>query len=125
MRFLLDQNISPKVADVVRPAGHDVTIAREVGLQRASDEVVIATARLERRVLVSADTDFGTILALTGATTPSFLLMRRAANQRPAEQARLILNNLSVVADDLDAGAIVVLGEATVRIHRLPIGRNA
>lgn len=46
--------------------------------------------------------------------------MLRAANQRPAEQARLILDNLGLVADDLDAGAIVVLGEATLRIHRLP-----
>lgn len=47
--------------------------------------------------------------------------MRRAANQRPHEQATLILDNLDVVADDLAAGAIVVLGEATLRIHRLPI----
>jgi predicted nuclease of predicted toxin-antitoxin system len=79
VRFLLDQNISPKVANVLRPAGHDVTIARDVGLQRASDEVVIATARLD---------------------------------------------NLDLVADDLDAGAIVVLGEATLRIHRLPVART-
>jgi predicted nuclease of predicted toxin-antitoxin system len=125
MRFLLDHNLSPKVAEPLRTAGHDVTVAREVGLSRATDEVVIATARLERRVLVSADTDFGAILALSGATTPSFLLMRRASNQRPAEQAALILDNLDAIADDLDAGAIVVLGEATLRIHRLPIGSDS
>lgn len=71
MRFLLDQNLSPKVAAPLRAAGHDVTIAREVGLSAASDDVVMATARLEGRVLVSADTDFGAILAVSGATSPS------------------------------------------------------
>jgi predicted nuclease of predicted toxin-antitoxin system len=122
MRFLLDQNLSPKVAAPLRAAGHDVSVAREVGLSSASDEAVIATARRESRVLVSADTDFGALLAVSGATTPSFLLMRRAANRRADEQARLILDNLDAVAADLDAGAIVVLGEATIRIRRLPIG---
>ena len=122
MKFLLDQNLSPKVAESLRAAGHDVTVAREVGLSRATDDVVMATARAEGRVLVSADTDFGALLALSGATAPSFLLMRRASNRRPEQQAQLILDNLAVVADDLDAGAVVVLGEATLRIHRLPIG---
>lgn len=105
MRFLLDENLSPKVAAPVRAAGHDVTIAREVGLRTATDQVVIETARREARVLVSADTDFGAILALSGAATPSFVLVRRAANRRPDEQAALILNNLETVVADLAAGA--------------------
>jgi hypothetical protein len=37
----------------------------------------------------------------------------------------LILAQLELVARDLDTGAIVVLGEATLRIHRLPIGRDS
>ncbi|HEY7008153.1 MAG TPA: DUF5615 family PIN-like protein [Jatrophihabitantaceae bacterium] len=93
-------------------------IVREVGLRSAADEVVMAAARSEGRALVSADTDFGAMLAISGATQPSFLLMRRAANQRPAEQAALILDNLDLVSDDLEAGAIVVLGEYTSTAHR-------
>jgi predicted nuclease of predicted toxin-antitoxin system len=76
-------------------------------------------------VLISADTDFGAILALSGAATPSFVLVRGAANRRPDEQAALILNNLETVVTDLAAGAIVVLGETTLRIHRLPIGEDS
>jgi predicted nuclease of predicted toxin-antitoxin system len=125
MRFLLDENLSPKVAAPLRAAGHDVTIAREVGLRTATDQVVIETARREARVLISADTDIGAILALSGAATPSFVLVRRAANRRPDEQAALILNNLETVVTDLAAGAIVVLGETTLRIHRLPTGEDS
>jgi predicted nuclease of predicted toxin-antitoxin system len=113
MRFLLDENLSPKVAAPLRAAGHDVAIAREVGLRTATDQVVIETARREARVLISADTDIGAILALSGAATPSFVLVRRAANRRPDEQAALILNNLETVVTDLAAG------------HRRPRRNNA
>jgi len=122
MRFLLDNNLSPKLADFLRAAGHDVVHVRDIGLGSAPDTVVIDEARTQGRVLISAHTDFGTLLARTHATTPSFLLIRRASGRRASEQAAIILNNLDVVQADLDAGAIVVLGEATLRIRRLPIG---
>jgi len=38
------------------------------------------------------------------------------------EQAQIILDNLPAVAEDLDAGAVVVLGDRTLRIRRLPLG---
>ena len=122
MRFLLDNNLSPKLIDLLRAAGHDVTHVRDLGLAAAPDEVVLERARGEGRVLISADTDFGTLLARLHATSPSFVLIRRAAGRRAAEQAELLLGNLALVEDDLRAGAVVVLGEATIRIRRLPIG---
>jgi hypothetical protein len=45
-------------------------------------------------VLISADTDFGTLLARGHATQLSFVLMRRASGRRAAEQAAIILSNL-------------------------------
>ncbi|HEY3088426.1 MAG TPA: DUF5615 family PIN-like protein [Jatrophihabitantaceae bacterium] len=122
MRFLLDNNLSPKLAEFLRAAGHDVVHVRDIGLGSATDIVVIDEARAQGRVLISADTDFGTLLARTHAITPSFLLVRRASGRRASEQAAIILSNLDTVRADLDAGAIVVLGEATLRIRRLPIG---
>jgi predicted nuclease of predicted toxin-antitoxin system len=81
----------------------------------------MARAAAEERVLVSADTDFGTLLAQTPATVPSFVLVQRTSGRRASEQAQLLIDNLSAVAGDLEAGAIVVLGEETLRIRRLPI----
>lgn len=122
MRFLLDENLSPKLSGHLVAAGHDVVHVRDIGLTSATDAVVIEAARADKRVLVSADTDFGTLLARTSATRPSFLLLRRVAGRRAIEQAGLIIDNLAAVADDLDRGAIVVLGETSVRIRQLPIG---
>ena len=73
-------------------------------------------------MLVSADTDCGTLLARSRASRPSFLLIRRASGRRAIEQAELILDNLDAIKGDLEAGAVVVLGDDTLRIRRLPIG---
>ncbi len=102
----------------------DTTLShvRDIGPASAQDQAVIEAAQVEGRVLVSADTDFGTLLARTRATGPSFLLIRRASGRRAIEQAELVVDNLDAITVDLEAGAVVVLGEATLRIRRLPIG---
>ena len=91
------------------------------GLQAATDEVVLEHARSQERVLVSADTDFGALLARSGARSPSVLLIRRLAGRRAAEQSAIILANLREAAGDLDAGAVVVLGDEWIRIRSLPM----
>ena len=122
MKFLVDNNLSPLLAEHLATAGHDAVHVRDYGLQSASDPDVLARARAEGRVLISADTDFGALLAHEKADRPSVLLIRRLVGRRAAEQASIILANLEPVQDDLDAGAIVVLTEDWIRIRRLPIG---
>lgn len=100
----------------------DAVHVRELGLGATTDGIVFERARSDRRVLISADTDFGTLLARTAAAAPSFILIRRGANRRFSEQASLVLANLPAAQSDLEAGAVVVLGERSLRIRRLPIG---
>ncbi len=121
MRFLIDNNLSPVLADELKTAGHDAVHVRDYGLQAATDQVVLAQARSESRVLISADTDFGTLLAREGADRPSIMLIRRLSGRRAIEQAAIILANLNVVSEDLDSGAVVVLTDEWVRVRRLPI----
>jgi predicted nuclease of predicted toxin-antitoxin system len=121
VRFLLDENISPHVAPLLTAAGHDAIHVQELGLSRASDEAVLAAARERDCVLVSADADFGAILARSNVTGPSVLFLRRQQRRRATEVAALIVANQPVLAADLEAGALVVIDDHRIRVRSLPL----
>lgn len=49
------------------------------------------------------------------------LLVRRISNRKATELLAILLANLDKVDEDLTCGAIVVLGEESIRIRRLPV----
>lgn len=71
-------------------------------------------------MLLSADTDFGELMATSKATTPSVVLIRRS-NRRPEAIAGVLLANIDQIAGELGSGAFVVLTEQRIRLRLLPI----
>lgn len=121
MRFLLDESVSPLVRDALTEGGLDVVHVNDIGLTSAPDPAVLDAAVSEGRVLISLDTDFGALVAHFRARPPSVILFRGRVTHRPTAQAALILDNLEQLAEDLEAGAIVVIGDDRIRVRRLPI----
>jgi predicted nuclease of predicted toxin-antitoxin system len=121
VRLLLDANLSPEVARLLREAEHDAIHVADIGLLSASDPEIMEAAAREDRVLLTADADFGALLALGSLAAPSVVLLRSADHLRPAEQAELLVANLSLISEDLEKGAIASLTRDRLRVRELPI----
>ncbi len=102
--------------------GWDVAHVGALGLRAAADKIVLRAAQDDNRVLVSADTDFGALLAASHDPGPSVVLVRRVVGRRVEELAGILIANLPQVEEDLRLGSIVVIGDDSLRIRRLPIG---
>jgi predicted nuclease of predicted toxin-antitoxin system len=120
MRLLVDEALQDTVAHQLAAAGHDTTHVRLLGLSGHTDDEVMTLAVSEDRVLVTTDTDFGTILALTGAAAPSVLLLRGLGDS-VHERVSAVLSALPRVEHELSEGAVVVIEPDRFRIRHLPI----
>jgi predicted nuclease of predicted toxin-antitoxin system len=120
VKFLIDECLPPQMAGLLRAAGHDCAHVYELGLGGQPDELIMARADSENRILISADTDFGELLANAPVLAPSVILLRRT-DKTARSLAAVILANLEQVADDLNAGALIVISDTRIRARRLPM----
>lgn len=122
MKFLIDNALSPALAALLQQAGHDAIHVRSIGLQHADDDVIFERAVVERRIVVSADADFGSLLALRSSRQPSVIQFRGEGSRKPDALVRTLLANLPQLVNALENGSIVTFEPARVRVRLLPTG---
>ena len=121
MRLLVDMPLSPGLAAWLREQGHDAVQASALGLERASDAEVLARAREEQRVVLTADLDYPRLLALGGESGPGVILLRGGNWSEEAARSRLTAAFKALRGDAFE-GAIVVIERERIRRTALPLG---
>ena len=121
MRILIDANLSPQVAQALRVAGYEAQHVGQLDMLAASDETILEWAAEHGCALITADSDFGALLSIRRANTPSVVHLRGVADQPPGVHAALLIDNLPAIEEVLNKGAIVSLSPTRIRIRDLPI----
>lgn len=75
MKFLLDENISKKVAQYLKQLGHSTTRIREK-FPGIPDYRVLEISNDKNLILITADKDFGELIFKSGYTSQSIILLR-------------------------------------------------
>jgi predicted nuclease of predicted toxin-antitoxin system len=120
VRILVDMNLSPRWREALLALGYEAVWWRDVGPANAPDEELFAWARERGYVILTADLDFGHLLSLTGEAGPSVILLRLPSTE-PPEALSSVLEVLKRFSEDLESGALAVIGPEKTRLRLLPL----
>ena len=117
MRFLADQDVYAVTVRLLRDVEHDVVTASEMGLPQATDSELLAAAQRERRILITRDRDFGSLVFLEHLGA-GVIYLRVSPPILEAVHAELRRVLASYSEDDLHK-AFVVVEAGRHRLRRL------
>ena len=120
MKLLIDMNLSPHLADLLMNAGLQAVYWGTIGKPSTEDSEILTWAKENRYVILTNDLDFGTILATMGLESPSVIQFRRR-DMFPETIAPIVLRAVEKFADELQAGALIVVDEFRYRVRLLPL----
>ena len=89
-------------------------------MNRAADDVILATAIAQERVVITADLDFPRLLSQLGASGPGLVLLR-GGNYSEVESLECVHRMLLAVHSDELPRSIVVVDRERIRRRWLPI----
>ncbi len=113
MRLLVDENVPFASVMALRTAGHDVYSAseRDVG---AADDVLLARAHAEGRLLITFDRDFGDLAVHQQQSATAGVILLRLV-PKSADEVSLLLTGLLSRTDMVWAGRLSVVDRKHIR----------
>lgn len=120
MKFVVDMALSPKTVIALRNSEYEAVRVNELGMAKSRDREILEYAAKNDMVVLTADLDFGDILAFTGYNKPSVTIFR-LKDPSPDHVNSLLLSAISHIKDSLDKGSIVVIDDYRIRIRELPV----
>ncbi|MFV2069303.1 MAG: DUF5615 family PIN-like protein [Pirellulales bacterium] len=103
---------------LLRSLGHDVAVAASLGLSRSADTTLLRTAKVQQRILITRDRDFGNLVFVDQLTTGVVYLRMLSSNLAAvhAELERVLERYEEVVLSNF----FIVIQPGHHRLRRLP-----
>ena len=120
MKFLLDENMPPSLAGKIKSIGYEARHVIEIGYNSTPDFKICDLAALTNEIILTHDTDFGTILALSGANKPSVILFRWQIITL-ITVFQFLEKYLIELENDLNEGCLVAVDDNKMRLRLLPL----
>ena len=117
MRLCANENLPGECVTALKAAGHDVLWVRE-SMPGAADEVVLARALAEERLLLTFDKDFGGLVFGRGQEASVGIVLFRISQPSAKSVAEAVMRILASRNDW--SGHFSVVDDQTVRMRRLP-----
>jgi len=84
MRFKVDENLHPDVAELLHQHGHDATTVYEEGMRGHADQEIAEVCQREARALITLDLDFADLRVYPPKEYPGIIVLRVTNQSRPA-----------------------------------------
>lgn len=117
VNLLANENFPRAAVEALRSAGHDVLWAR-TDMAGCADEEILARARLESRVLITFDKDFGELAYRSGMPATCGVILFRLVLSSPEFVAKRAVAMLQ--SRDDWRGQFAVADEVRIRLRPLP-----
>ncbi len=120
MKLIVDMNLSPSWGEKLQGAGWEAVHWSEIGDPRAPDRELLVAASDRGAWLLTADLDFGALIAARGDLWPSVVLLR-LQEPTPEHALDLVVGALERFRSELGSGALLSIDESGGRIRLLPL----
>lgn len=120
MRIVVDNALSPRVAQALRDANRKAVHVRDFGMGAAPDTGIFAWAAANDHHVLTTDADFASLAVARDGSIPSIIRLRILPST-VAEDVAFTLLTLGQFEDDILQGCIVSVLRNGMRVRRLPV----
>ena len=115
IKLIADEGVDKPIVDVLRNAGFDLLYILETN-QGADDDLILAKANSEQRILLTQDKDFGELVFRLQQAHFGVILIR-LENFKAHLKAQIVLNAINAHKDELTLSFTVIQPNA-IRIRK-------
>ena len=114
--LLLDQGLPRSLAKLLIAAGLDAEHVGNLGMSAAKDVEILNYSKINQRTIITLDSDFHSLLALSSEPMPSVIRIR-IEGLKAVDYLPLIINVMEQCEKDLIKGCVVSVQESQIRVR--------